>query len=743
MRDKVRSSDFDLYEYLEFHSRTIHSLIAATSALSQLTDDGELMLSISRLVAAMQVVEQTSREHALLSFVFAKKEFPPGTFRFFVSLLTEQEVYTSSLRAAASREDYARFQAVLSGPRAEHALAMRKLALDAADGSLEVDPRAWFELENENMRALRALEDGMAAAVQRAVAKKMLETRQAIRLGVGLAAGVLLISTLLAWAVASSMTRSVGVLYEAANAVQRDRDFGIRAPKTSQDEIGALTDAFNSMLSGIQERDRELQNHRENLEALVEARTRELSKRNDQMRLVLDNVEEGLAMVDGEGKLLEECSRSFAQVFGEAPAGSPFYSVLAADDAVMAETLALGYGQVTDGFLPPDVAAAQMPATLYVHSRQYTLATRPVLSEGKADGALLVVRDVTAQVAAQRADALQREQIRSFQRLTQDRAGFCQFFSEARELVDRIRDARPEDEVETRRALHTLKGNAALYEIRSVSEAAHELEGALVENDTESAKKALALLLRVWGEYAAKIAPLLGEDMGQALEVPRNDFEQALSAVRQRAPHSLIERWFVRWQREPVRLRFARIEEQLQALALRLDKPVPEVVINANEVRLPGETFREFWSSFAHVVRNTVDHGVGSVEERLRRGKPARTRVELSATSNASALVIEIKDDGPGIDWTRLAKRARAAGLPVATRADLIRALTTDGVSTASSVTETSGRGVGMSVVLAACTRLNGKLLIDSEAGQGTRFRFVFPTLDPETPASQSVEQPA
>jgi two-component system chemotaxis sensor kinase CheA len=729
-RAKVRSPAFELYDYLEFHSHTIQSLIAATSTLGQLTDDGELMLSISRLVAAMQVIEQTSREHALLSFVFGKKEFPPGTFRFFVSLLTEQEVYTSALRAAANREDYARFQAVLSGPRAERALAMQKVALDAADGSLDIDARTWFELESENMRALRSFEDGMAAAVQRAVAKKMLETRKAIRLGVGLAGGVLLISTLLAWAVARSMTRSVGVLYEAASAVQRNRDFGVRARKTSQDEIGALTDAFNSMLSGIQERDRELQNHRENLEAVVEARTEELSKRNDQMRLVLDNVEEGLAMVDAEGKLLEECSRPFARVFGEPPAGVPFYSVLGAEDAVMADTLALGYEQLMDGFLPPDVAAAQMPKTLHVGSRQYELATRPVLREGKADGALLVVRDVTAEVAAQRAEALQREQIKSFQRLTQDRAGFCQFFGEAQELVERIRDPGAANDVERRRALHTLKGNAALYDIRSVSEAAHELEGALIEEDAESAKKALALLLRVWGEYAAKITPLLGEGMGRTLEVPRDDFEQALTAVHEGAPHSVLERWFVRWQREPVRLRFARVEEQLQALALRLDKPVPEVVVNANDVRLPGEAFREFWSSFAHVVRNTIDHGVGSAEERARRGKPPRTRVELSAFSTPSALSIEIKDDGPGINWRRLADRARAAGLPVATRADLIRALTTEGVSTASRVTETSGRGVGMSAVLAACARLHGKLVVDSEPGEGTRLRFVFPALD-------------
>jgi two-component system, chemotaxis family, sensor kinase CheA len=730
LRKQVRSRDFRLYEYLEFHSQATHSLIAATSVLSQLTEDGELMLSISRLVAAMQVIERTSREHALLSYVFGKQEFPPGTFRLLVSLLTEQEVYLSSLRASASVEEYRRFRAVFEGPTAESLKRLRNAALEASDGTLEVAPREWFELQNANMQALRQLEGGMFQSIRAAVAKKMLETRRAIRLGMGLAAGVLLSSTLLAWLIARRMTESVRVLYQAAEEVQQNRDFSVRARKTSNDELGSLTDAFNAMLTGIQERDGELQNHRLNLEALVEARTLELSRRNDQMRLVLDNVEEGLAMVDRDGKLLEECSRSFVNFFGERQAGALFPATLAPNDPRTATTLRLCYEQFIENCLPAEIAIDQMPKTLHSGNRQYALALKPLLAGGVPDGALLVVRDVTAEIMAQRAEVIQREQIKSFQRMLQDQYGFREFFGETRALVDCIRDSANTDTAGRMRAIHTLKGNAALFEIRSVSEAAHELETALLALEPERAESALADLLRAWDAYAAALAPLWGETPKQELEVSKTDFEHALAAVRQRTPHALLEKLLLRWQLEPVQRRFARIEEQLRGLSLRLGKPAPEVVNASNDVRIPSGPFREFWSSFAHVVRNTIDHGVLAAEERTRRGKPVPTRVELRASSDADALVVEISDDGPGIDWARLAVRAKAAGLATATRSDLVRALTTDGVSTSSRVTETSGRGVGMSAVLAACTRLNGKLVVDSEPGHGTRLRFVFPPVE-------------
>jgi two-component system, chemotaxis family, sensor kinase CheA len=147
--------------------------------------------------------------------------------------------------------------------------AMRKAAIEATEGDLAGDPREWFALQATTMQEFGRLEDGMSASVRGAVAQKVRESRRAVRLGTGLAGGVLLCSSLLAWAITRSMTRSVRVLYEAAEEVQRKGDFSVRAHKTSSDELGSLTDAFNAMLSGIQERDGELQQHRDNLEAYL------------------------------------------------------------------------------------------------------------------------------------------------------------------------------------------------------------------------------------------------------------------------------------------------------------------------------------------------------------------------------------------------------------------------------------------------------------------------------------------
>src|SRR6185295_4651551 len=89
--------------------------------------------------------------------------------------------------------------------------------------------------------------------------------------------------------------------------------------------------------------------------------------------------------------------------------------------------------------------------------------------------------------------------------------------------------------------------------------------------------------------------------------------------------------------------------------------------------------------------------------------------------------VVSVSDDGRGIDWRKLAEKAAAAGLPTATRADLEQALFADSISTRDSVSETSGRGVGLGAVRAAVIGLGGSIEVESAAGQGTTFRFGLP----------------
>jgi sensor histidine kinase regulating citrate/malate metabolism len=101
--------------------------------------------------------------------------------------------------------------------------------------------------------------------------------------------------------------------------------------------------------------------------------------------------------------------------------------------------------------------------------------------------------------------------------------------------------------------------------------------------------------------------------------------------------------------------------------------------------------------------------------------------MQLVTRWDGAAVVIEVADDGRGIDWNALRDRARAAGRPSVTRDDLIAAMFSDGISTRPDVSETSGRGVGLAALRDACTRLGGSVEVESEPGLGTRFRFKLP----------------
>jgi two-component system chemotaxis sensor kinase CheA len=728
-RAKAEQEGFRIDEHLGYYSEINDSLIGATAALTQLTSDGETLMIISRLVATLQVIERSSRQHALLSYVFGKREFPPGTFRSFVTLITDRDAYMATFRIFEDEAGFRRIQAKLEGPHARQIEAMRKAALETTDEELTVDAAEWFETQRRNLQAVSGLTAETLAGLRLTAAGKVAAARQAIRLGIGLVLGVLVISALLAAGIARSTTRSVRVLVEATEAVQRDGDFEVRARKTSRDELGLLTDAFNDMLAGIQERDRELRAHRENLERAVVARTRELSQRNEQMRLVLDNVEQGLVTIDREGKLSPECSRAFERWFGEFRPGTSFGFVLAPHDLKAKWLLEMSYQQLIEDVLPVELALDQMPKLLVRGDRHYALSFTPVLHDGKMDGALLVARDVSAEIAARHADAVQREKIRAFEHVMRDRHGFLEFFGEAQGLVERIRDGGFDDRVEEMRAIHTLKGIAAVFDLDSVVGAAHELEQALADGERGAKEAALAELLARWHELVVHVAPVLDDDASDGLVVSRCDLEALLAVVRSRATHETIERRLARLEHEPAELRLKRIEEQLKRLARRLGKPEPAVSIDAGEVRIPA-AFRTFWSSFAHVIRNVVDHGMQTEAERAEQGKPPQNRIELRAREDGNALIFELADDGRGIDWNLLEGKARGRGLPCETRAELARALFAGGVSTAYAVTYTSGRGVGMSAVREVCAALNGEIFVESELGRGTRFRFVFPLLE-------------
>ncbi len=181
------------------------------------------------------------------------------------------------------------------------------------------------------------------------------------------------------------------------------------------------------------------------------------------------------------------------------------------------------------------------------------------------------------------------------------------------------------------------------------------------------------------------------------------------------------------WKLESTENRLQRIRSQAQGLASRLGKGDITVKCSSGDLRIEPEQWSPFWSSFVHVVRNAVDHGLESPEDRRVAGKSEAGNLEISTCVDGKEFVIAISDDGAGIRWESVKAKALEQGLPAESQDDLVNALYHDGMSTATEVTETSGRGVGMGAVREICTGMGGRIEVDTLPGEGTTFRFRFP----------------
>jgi two-component system chemotaxis sensor kinase CheA len=175
-----------------------------------------------------------------------------------------------------------------------------------------------------------------------------------------------------------------------------------------------------------------------------------------------------------------------------------------------------------------------------------------------------------------------------------------------------------------------------------------------------------------------------------------------------------------------------RLPRAARDVARKVGKQV-EVEIEGAEIEIDRAILDELGDPLVHVIRNAVDHGLEPPQARQVAGKPATGRVSVRARRERDRVILEISDDGKGMDPARLRAAAVSRGVlrPEAAAAlgdrEALQLACLPGISTAESVTDVSGRGVGLDVVKKVVETLGGTLEIDSARGQGTRFTFRLP----------------
>ena len=180
----------------------------------------------------------------------------------------------------------------------------------------------------------------------------------------------------------------------------------------------------------------------------------------------------------------------------------------------------------------------------------------------------------------------------------------------------------------------------------------------------------------------------------------------------------------------PIKQTFQRMARLVRDLSRDAGKKVG-VVTEGEDTEIDKNMVEEIYNPLVHMVRNAVDHGIDSSEERLKAGKPEKGIIRLKAFHRGGNVVIEISDDGKGLDRDGILKKAVKkkfvdSSLELSDQ-DIYKLIFLPGFSTAAAITDISGRGVGMDVVKQAVEKLRGKIEIDSTMNKGSTFALSFP----------------
>lgn len=179
----------------------------------------------------------------------------------------------------------------------------------------------------------------------------------------------------------------------------------------------------------------------------------------------------------------------------------------------------------------------------------------------------------------------------------------------------------------------------------------------------------------------------------------------------------------------PIAFIFGRFNRMTKELAGRLNKQV-QLVLEGENTELDKGMIERIADPLTHLVRNSIDHGLESAGERELAGKPAKGTIKLTAAHRGGGIVIEVVDDGRGLNRAKILEKARKVGIPTSEHMpdnEVWDIIFKPGFSTAEHVTEVSGRGVGMDVVKRNIQSIGGRIEIESRAGEGTRITIHLP----------------
>lgn len=493
-----------------------------------------------------------------------------------------------------------------------------------------------------------------------------------------------------------SVVQPIIGLHKKIHAIGESGNLSLRVAVDGQDEIASLAAEVNQMLGHIEE-----------------------SKTS--MQRLLDNTKQGFFIFGPDGRIESGFSRAVVDIFGGNPAGAHVAGLLQEEPGGWVSYSAVLFAEE----LPFAELIVLCPDHLEVNGRFVELEYIPIRGqERRITHIMVVATDVTALRLLKQEKEEESSQNRMLIKILVAKNDFL----EALAMLQGLSEFQHEL-AGFRRRLHTLKGCFNTLACTAFAESCHAWEERLAQEPT--AETALA----AQGAILAQVNAFI-DSHDALLKIRAN--AGTTRTIASQAIHAVINE-AVRLDTEPAiidRLRHLSEMPAQEALGW-LDEAFRAAAAKAGKEALPAvwlpsatidpDQYTELIRSLIHIPRNAADHGLEDPEQREALGKPRAGRLTVQLTRQDETYALCIADDGAGVDLDKVTAKAAQLGLPApGNEEEALALLFADGLSTKDTVTDLSGRGVGLSAVRAEAMKLGGEVRVASVKGQGTEITVRF-----------------
>jgi two-component system chemotaxis sensor kinase CheA len=535
----------------------------------------------------------------------------------------------------------------------------------------------------------------------------------------------------------------------SATELVRKGDLSGRIPVTSQDEIGILSTNFNFMMDDLKKSREEVENYAKNLEGMVNERTSELNSANGTISAMINSLGQGFMVIEPGGKINPIYSKACESLIEAVPAGKHVWDVVP-HPGKEPEKLWTALFMET---LPFEDLVGLCPAT-FKHSqdRHITLSYNAIRGEDQSiESIVLVATDRTSEVQAMQAAERERNYANMVVRISKNKKQFAVFTKLSKDLLtETLAEGQKEnpDFDLLFRLVHTIKGGSASFSIISVKDLAHSTESYLYglkrgecEDPAAALAKVRAQSLEMADAFEAFLSEnrnLIGTDSGaDSVQIPMvklKNFSEKLAALPEGASwQATFEEEFIL---EPIKDGFSHFDDMVEPVKERLGKEVNPISFINGDIKVKAENYTDLIGSMIHAIRNALDHGLESPEDREAAGKPRLGNLTFEfvkeKVEKKDWLTVKFSDDGKGIDpaniRAKLIKLGREEEANKLSDDEAIQMVFDAGFSTKDEVTETSGRGVGLDAIAYEAQKLGGFARIFTRLGEGTTLVVSVPT---------------